>query len=122
METFREYAARWRSEAAKVRPAMEEEQMNNFFVRAKDPQYYERLMVIEIHKFSDIIKLGERIEEWTNSRMVTNFEALQATNKALQSGGISKKKEVGAVMVAQGPKSPLTYQTLPPAYQPLPHR
>ncbi|XP_070054056.1 uncharacterized protein [Nicotiana tomentosiformis] len=82
-ETFREYATRWRSEAAKVRPALEEEQMNKFFVRAQDPQYYERLIVIENHKFSDIIKLGERIEKGIKSRMVTNFEALQATNKAL---------------------------------------
>ncbi|XP_070056482.1 uncharacterized protein [Nicotiana tomentosiformis] len=45
-ETFRKYANRWRSEAAKVRPAIEKEQMNNFFVRAQDLQYYERLMVI----------------------------------------------------------------------------
>ncbi|XP_070049571.1 uncharacterized protein [Nicotiana tomentosiformis] len=112
-ETFHEYATRWRSEAAKVRLALEEEQMNKFFVRSQDPQYYKRLMVIENHKFSDIIKLGERIEKGIKSRMVTNFEALQATNKALQSGGISKKKEVWTVMVAQGPKSPLTYQTPP---------
>ncbi|XP_070039090.1 uncharacterized protein [Nicotiana tomentosiformis] len=66
--------------------------------------------------------LGERIEEGIKSGMVINFEALQATNKALQSRGISKKKEVGAVMVAQGPKSPLTYQTPPPTYQPSPPR
>ncbi|XP_070050040.1 uncharacterized protein [Nicotiana tomentosiformis] len=79
-------------------------------------------MVIEKHKFSDIIKLGERIEEGIKSGMMTNFEALQATNKALQLGGISKKKEVGAVMVAQGPKSPLTYQTPPPTYHPSPPR
>jgi len=79
-------------------------------------------MVIENHKFSDIIKLGERIEEGIKSGMVTNVEALQATNKALQSGGISRKKEVSAVMVAQGPKSPLTYQTPPPTYHPLPPR
>lgn len=91
--------------------------MNKFFVRAQDPQYYERLMVIENHKFSDIIKLGERIEEGIKSGMVTNFEALQATNKALQLAGISKKKDVGAVMVAEGPKSPLTYQTPLPTYQ-----
>ncbi|XP_070045010.1 uncharacterized protein [Nicotiana tomentosiformis] len=116
-ETFREYATRWRFEATKVRPALEEEQMNKFFIRAQDPQYYERLMVIENHKFYDIIKLGERIEEGIKSGMVTNFEALQATNKALQSGDNLKKKEVGAVMVAQGPKSPLTYQTPPPTYQ-----
>ncbi|XP_070002252.1 uncharacterized protein [Nicotiana sylvestris] len=101
METFCEYSTRWRSKTAKVRPALEEEQMNKFFVRAKDPQYYESLMVIENQKFSNIIKLGERIEEGIKSGIVTNFEALQAMNKALQSGGISKKKEVGAVMVAQ---------------------
>ncbi|XP_070015274.1 uncharacterized protein [Nicotiana sylvestris] len=75
-ETFHEYATRWRSEAAKVRPTLEEEQMNKFFVRAQDQQYYERLMVIENHKFSNIIKLGERIEEGIKSEMVTNFEAL----------------------------------------------
>ncbi|XP_070005129.1 uncharacterized protein [Nicotiana sylvestris] len=74
-------------------------------------------MVIENHKFSNIIKLRERIEEGIKSGMVKNFEALQATNKALQSGGKSKMKEVGAVMVAQGPKSPLTCQTPPPTYQ-----
>ncbi|XP_033511834.2 uncharacterized protein [Nicotiana tomentosiformis] len=75
-ETLHEYATHWRSEAAKARPTIEEEQMNKFFVRAQDPQYYERLMVIENHKFSDIIKLGERIEEGIKTGMVTNFEAL----------------------------------------------
>ncbi|XP_070019613.1 uncharacterized protein [Nicotiana sylvestris] len=96
METFCEYATRWRSEAAKVRPSLEEEQMNTFFIRAQDPQYYEWLIVIKNHKFSDIIKLGKRIKEGIKSGMAMNFKALQATNKALQSGGISKKKEVGA--------------------------
>ncbi|XP_070020710.1 uncharacterized protein [Nicotiana sylvestris] len=75
-ETFRKYATRWRLEAAKVRPALEEEQMNRFFVRAQDPQYYERLMLIENQKISDIIKLEERIEEGIKSGMVTIFEAL----------------------------------------------
>ncbi|XP_075079769.1 uncharacterized protein LOC142165021 [Nicotiana tabacum] len=71
-ETFREYVTRWRTEAAKVRPALEEEQMNRFFVRARDPKYYERLMLIEGQKFSDIIKLGERIEKGIKNGMVTN--------------------------------------------------
>ncbi|XP_070022484.1 uncharacterized protein [Nicotiana sylvestris] len=82
-ETFHECATRWRSEVAKVKPALEEEKMNKFFVKAQDPQYYERLMVIENHKFSDIMKLRERIEKGIKSGMVTNFEALQATTKAL---------------------------------------
>ncbi|XP_070054642.1 uncharacterized protein [Nicotiana tomentosiformis] len=57
-ETFCEYATRWRSEVAMVRPPLEQEKMNKFFVRGQDPLYYERLMVIENYKFSDIIKLG----------------------------------------------------------------
>jgi len=120
IEIFCEYATRWRLETAKVNPTLEEEQMNKFIFRAHDPLYYERLMVIEDHKFSDITKLGERIEEGIKSGMVTNFEALHATYKAFQSGGISKNKEVGAMMVAVGPKSPITYQAPPPTYQPSP--
>ncbi|XP_070028897.1 uncharacterized protein [Nicotiana sylvestris] len=99
-ETFREYATRWRSEAAEVRSTLEEEQMNRFFIRAQDPQYYERLMLFESQKFSDIIKLGERIEEGIKSGMLTNFEALQATNKSPKSGGTTKKRDVSAVMVS----------------------
>ncbi|XP_070020747.1 uncharacterized protein [Nicotiana sylvestris] len=110
-ETFHEHATHWRSEATKVRPALDEELLNKFFVRAQDPQYYERLMVIENHKFSDIIKLGEGIEEGIKSGMVTNFEALQAMNKALQSGDIPKKKGVGTVMVAHCLKSPFSLPT-----------
>ncbi|XP_070015023.1 uncharacterized protein LOC142174517 [Nicotiana tabacum] len=62
IEPFREYATHWRLEATKVRPALKEEQMKKFFVRVQDLQYYERLMIIEKHKFSYIIKLGGRIE------------------------------------------------------------
>ncbi|XP_070008177.1 uncharacterized protein [Nicotiana sylvestris] len=72
-KTFREYATQWRSETTKVKPTLDEEQVP---VRAYDPQYYERLMVIENHKFFDIIKLGERIEEGIKSGTVKNFEAL----------------------------------------------
>ncbi|XP_070050552.1 uncharacterized protein [Nicotiana tomentosiformis] len=75
IETFREYATRWRSEAAKVRLALEKEQMNKFFVQAQDPQYYERLMVIENHKFPDIIKLGEIIEEGIKSGMPAYYHS-----------------------------------------------
>ncbi|XP_070008296.1 uncharacterized protein [Nicotiana sylvestris] len=79
-ETFREYATRWRSEAAK--------------------------------KFSNTIKLGERIEEGIKNGMVTNLEALQATNKALQSGGTSKKKYLYEKLKAAGYVSPIPSITL----------
>ncbi|KAG5601067.1 hypothetical protein H5410_032437 [Solanum commersonii] len=44
-ETFRDYAIRWRSEAARARPPMEESQMKDYFIRAQEPQYYDRMML-----------------------------------------------------------------------------
>ncbi|XP_070017350.1 uncharacterized protein [Nicotiana sylvestris] len=84
IETFREYATRWRSEAAKVRTNLEEEQMNTFFIRAQEPQYYERLMLIESHKFSDIIKLGERIEEGIKSGMGHTIDECRSLKDKIQ--------------------------------------
>ncbi|XP_070008170.1 uncharacterized protein [Nicotiana sylvestris] len=81
-ETFHEYATRWRSEAAKVRPSLEDEQMNKCFVRAQDPQYYERQMLIESHEFSDIIKLGERIEEGIKIAIAEPIDQLYERLKA----------------------------------------
>ncbi|KAG5596956.1 hypothetical protein H5410_038188 [Solanum commersonii] len=59
----RDYAIRWRSEAARVRPPMEESQMKDYFIRAQEPQYYDRMMLVAEKRFAEIIKLGERIEE-----------------------------------------------------------
>ncbi|KAG5572972.1 hypothetical protein H5410_062738 [Solanum commersonii] len=79
----RDYAIRWRSEAAKARPPMEESQMKDYFIRAQEPQYYDKIMLVVEKSFAEIIKLGERIEESIKSGTIINLEALQATNKAL---------------------------------------
>ncbi|KAK4737484.1 hypothetical protein R3W88_001181 [Solanum pinnatisectum] len=38
-ETFREYAIHWRSEAAKVRPLVDENEMKDIFIKAQDSMY-----------------------------------------------------------------------------------
>ena len=68
IKPFHEYATHWRSQATKVRPALEEEQMHKVFVGVQDSQYYGRLMVIRNHKISDIIKLEERIKQGIQER------------------------------------------------------
>ncbi|KAG5617085.1 hypothetical protein H5410_016909 [Solanum commersonii] len=92
-ESFRDYAIRWRSEAARARPPMEESQMKDYFIRAQEPQYYDRMMLVAEKSFADIIKLGERIEEGIKNGTIINLEALQATNKALQSGGMTENRK-----------------------------
>ncbi|KAK4737223.1 hypothetical protein R3W88_000920 [Solanum pinnatisectum] len=115
-ESFREYAIRWRSEAARARPPMEESQMKDYFIRAQEPQYYDRMMLVAEKSFAETIRLGERIEEGIRNGTIINLEALQATNKALQSSGISEnRKKTGIVMMAQGTRTPYKYQaTTPP--------
>ena len=106
-ESFREYVIRWRSEAARARPPMEESQMKDYFIRAQEPQYYERMMLMAEKSFAEIIKLGERIEEGIKNGTIINLEALQATNKSLQSGGMTEnRKKTGFVMMAHGTKVP----------------
>ncbi|XP_060170837.1 uncharacterized protein LOC132601789 [Lycium barbarum] len=104
-ETFREYAIRWRSEAARVRPPMDESEMTDIFIKAQDNMYYERMLLMTGEKFTDLVKIGEALEEGIKSGRVTNFAALQETTKDIQSGTIggSKKKreEVAAVMNIQ---------------------
>ncbi|XP_070019836.1 uncharacterized protein [Nicotiana sylvestris] len=90
-----DFMNRFRSEAAKVRPSLDEEQMNKFFVKAHDLQYYERLMVIENHKFYDIIKLGERIEEGIKSGMIMNFDSLQAEIRRNNQAAYQRRETLG---------------------------
>lgn len=102
---------------------MDESQLKDYFIRAQEPQYYERMMLVTEKTFAEIIKLGERIEEGIKDRTIISLGALQATNKALQSGGMienREKKKAGSVMMAQVIKTPIRYQmsTPPPPQYP----
>ncbi|XP_049385795.1 uncharacterized protein LOC125849877 [Solanum stenotomum] len=120
-ESFRDYAIRWRFEAARARPPMEESQMKDYFIRAQEPQYYDWMMLVAVKSFAEIIKLGERIEEGIRSGTIINLEALQASNKALQSGGMAEnQKKTGSVMMAQGTRTPYKYQSTTPPLSPYP--
>ncbi|XP_059281345.1 uncharacterized protein LOC132035043 [Lycium ferocissimum] len=121
-ETFREYAMRWRAEVATVQPPMAESEMTMLFVQSlKDATYYEMLISVIGQKFSEVIRMGDFIEEGIKTGRITNLAALQATSKAIQSDSIKKKKDgVSAVMTIQErrPNQMLTYQypSSQPAY------
>ncbi|XP_060190790.1 uncharacterized protein LOC132620095 [Lycium barbarum] len=113
-ETFREYAMRWRAEAAKVQPPMAESEMTMLFVQSlKDPTYYERMLSVIGQKFSKVIRMGDFIEEGIKTGRVTNLAALQATSKAIQADPSKKKRDgVSPVMAIQDrrPNQKLTHQ------------
>lgn len=62
-ESYREYAYRWRKNAARVRPPMSEDEIIEVFVRSQEPEFYERMMLLVGVKFADIVKIGENIKD-----------------------------------------------------------
>ncbi|XP_049386709.1 uncharacterized protein LOC125850930 [Solanum stenotomum] len=106
-ETFREYALRWRSEAARVQPPMSESEMTATFIESQDNSfYYEKMITMMGQKFTEIIRMGEILEEGIKSGRIQDFTALHAASKAIQYGSINgnkkKKEDVSAVMIDQG--------------------
>ncbi|XP_070034750.1 uncharacterized protein [Nicotiana tomentosiformis] len=57
METFCGYATHSRSKKAKVRPPLEEEQINKFFMRAQDLQYYDSYITIILAVATEILAM-----------------------------------------------------------------
>ena len=62
-ESYREFAYRWRKEAARVRPPMYDKEIVEVFVRVQEPEYYDRIMLLVGVKFAEIVKIGETIED-----------------------------------------------------------
>lgn len=61
-ESFREYAQRWRSIAAQVKPPLTEKEMVHVFMETLPAFYYDRLIGSVSTNFSDMATVGERIE------------------------------------------------------------
>ncbi|XP_049369410.1 uncharacterized protein LOC125834290 [Solanum verrucosum] len=81
-EDYREYACHWRKEAAKVQPVMTESEITFVFIRAQEPEYYERMLPMMGQQFLELIKMGEALEDGLKSGNVTSPTALQAANKS----------------------------------------
>ncbi|XP_060181825.1 uncharacterized protein LOC132611409 [Lycium barbarum] len=94
-ESFREYALRWRSEAARVQPSMSDREMTATFIECQAGIFYEKMIGMMGQKFTEVVRMGEALEEGIKSRKIQDLTALQVVNKAIQSGSISglKKKK-----------------------------
>ncbi|XP_060179955.1 uncharacterized protein LOC132609810 [Lycium barbarum] len=62
-ENFREYASRWRTEAARVQPPMGEEELVSIFIRSQETDFYNRMLSMTGRPFSKLVKMDEAIED-----------------------------------------------------------
>ncbi|KAF3655418.1 hypothetical protein FXO38_12359 [Capsicum annuum] len=75
IEPFREYAIRWREQAARVKPPMKESKIVEVFIQAQDEIDYQHLLPVLGKPFIEVLKMGEMIEDeiktgriWARSR------------------------------------------------------
>ena len=87
-ESYREYAYRWRKEAARVRPPMNEKEIVEVFVRVQESEFYDRMMLLIGAKFAEIVKVGETIEDGLRTGRIARM-----TTSAGSSGLPRKKRE-----------------------------
>ncbi|XP_015081454.1 uncharacterized protein LOC107025117 [Solanum pennellii] len=100
-ESYREFAYRWRNEAARVRPPMTEKEIVEVFVRVQEPEYYDRIRLLVGAKFSEIVKIGETIEDSLKSRKIARVATSPGSSRLLK----NKREEVAAISYG-GRKTP----------------
>jgi len=61
VETFKEYAQRWRELTALVEPPLQDKEMISMFDTLQSP-FYEHMLGSFFSNFSDIVIIGERVE------------------------------------------------------------
>ncbi|PHT66756.1 hypothetical protein T459_31181 [Capsicum annuum] len=109
-ESFREYAIRWREQAARVKPPMNESKIVEVFIQAQDETYYQHLLLALGKPFIEVLKMGEIIEEGIKTGCIVSFATLKATTQAIQksSGSVGEKKneeDASATVVGQQDRS-----------------
>ncbi|XP_070019482.1 uncharacterized protein [Nicotiana sylvestris] len=104
IESFREYAIKWREKAARVKPPMDNHELINVFLEAQKPDYFKNMMSAMGRPFVEAIKIGEMVENGLKTGRIVSQAALKSTTQAIQngSGGLAnrKKRDEGSMMAS----------------------
>lgn len=77
-ESFRSYAKRWRQAAAQVQPPLTATELVETFLNTLKAPYFSHMLVSNKSPFSQIVAIGERVEEGLRSGKLLDQRALQA--------------------------------------------
>ncbi|KAM3339816.1 hypothetical protein P3S68_029685 [Capsicum galapagoense] len=119
-ESFREYAIRWREQAARVKPPMKESKIVEVFIQVQDETYYQHLLPILGKPFIEVLKMGEMIEDEIKTGHIVSFAKLKATTQVIQKGsgsvgGKKNEEDASAIIVGQQARARGPYHRYPRA-------
>ncbi|XP_070010402.1 uncharacterized protein [Nicotiana sylvestris] len=104
-EIFKEYAFRWRQQAARVDPPMKESEMVDYFLQALEPTYFSHLVSAICKFFNKVVKMGGMVDEGFKSNKIISYSNIKATTQAIQNGTggvLGKKKKEDVAMIESG--------------------
>jgi hypothetical protein len=70
-ESFKEYAQRFIQKSAQIRPSLDEREISDLFYETLSPFYSEKMLACASQKFTDMIDMGVRIEDWVRKGHMT---------------------------------------------------
>ncbi|XP_070052594.1 uncharacterized protein [Nicotiana tomentosiformis] len=88
-ESFREFGLRWREQAARFSPPIDEEEMIKLFIQAQGPTYFSHLITALGKPFNNVVKMGEMVEEGIKSGKIMRYSALKGTIEDIQNISLS---------------------------------
>ncbi|XP_075096056.1 uncharacterized protein LOC142174182 [Nicotiana tabacum] len=83
-ESFREYAIKWREQAAQVKPPMNDHELITVFLQAQEPDYFQNMMSTVDKSFSEAIKMGEMIENGLKTRKIISQAVFKIATQAVR--------------------------------------
>ncbi|KAK2396599.1 hypothetical protein QL285_058245 [Trifolium repens] len=102
-ESFKVYAQRWRELAAQVRPPLLETELVDMFTNTLQGGYFERMIGSVSSGFSDLVRIGERIESGLkNGKIQATIGSQGNTVKPTSSFVKKKEDEANAVTSKRG--------------------
>ena len=107
IETFREYAHKWRDLAAQVQPPMTDKELNKMFLNILKAPYYDRMIGNSNTNFFDVVSVGEMIENKVKLGKIKSTKAKKPTPK-------KKERETHAIFYQGKNISPFLLATARP--------
>nr|XP_033510929.1 uncharacterized protein LOC117275728 [Nicotiana tomentosiformis] len=83
-ESFKEYAIKWREQAARVKPPLHDHELITVFLQAQEPDYFQNMMFEVGKSFSEAIKIGKMVENDLKIGRIISQSVLKAATHAVQ--------------------------------------
>src|SRR4051812_5531649 len=105
-ESFKEYAQRWREMASRVQPPLMDKELVDIFMSTLQGPYYDKMVGCTSSGFSDMVVIGERIEDGIKNGKIQGAPSGSYHTKKSYDG----KREPNTVGAVMGNQTPVSHQ------------